>query len=197
MQYFTPELIEVANEWVRGDWRKANREFELRCVRYRKQLQAIESRVSKTAWKVISQLNTHDATLLSIQAGDFVSGTPAETVPAFLVNRRRTSVSLRFADQAGDVYRLTYRGIRELTLNFSETHRWMGSGQKSFGDWYVDEWALAGKKHLSHEVLFASGAGFRIVFEHVTAVRRPRTGPRRAVKAPKGSKSLTKSSIDT
>jgi hypothetical protein len=69
-------------------------------------------------------VNRHDGTLLSIETGDFVSGTN-RTDRAHLVNRRRAEVQVRFAEpEAGVVYEVTYSRIKAFSLDYSKVLEW-------------------------------------------------------------------------
>jgi hypothetical protein len=172
MRYFPPELLNDANH---SDdprvFKAATRLFDRNLRSYQRQLATLETRVSTSAWRFMSRLNTHDGTLLSVEAGDFVSGTKL-TQRAHLVNRRRAKVLVRFAEPAaGVLYEIKYSGIKEFSVDYRKVPEWRWALRNCFDDWLIDEWTSDDKKHLCHEVLFSSGAWFRVVFEQVN-VRR-------------------------
>jgi len=174
MRYFKPDLLNDANSLEDPQlFRTASLRFERKLRLYNRQLGLLEGRVSSAAWLFMSRVNRHDGTLLSIETGDFVSGVN-QTDRDHLVNRRRAKVKVRFAEPAaGVVYEIVYSGIKAFSLEYVKVPGWRWALRNCFDDWLIDEWTATSKSHISHEVLFSSGAWFKVIFERVN-VRRCR-----------------------
>jgi hypothetical protein len=178
VRYFLPELL-IDTNWSERQYRRARLRFERNLKLYNKQLATLEGRVSSAAWRFMTRVNRHDGTLLSIEAGDFVFGA-TRTDRSHLVNRRRANVVVRFAEpEAGVVYEITYSGIKAFSLEYSKIPEWRWSLRECFDDWLIDEWSSSDENHLCHEVLFSSGAWFRIVFRGLKLRRRAKAKPER------------------
>src|SRR5437870_3878006 len=97
MRYFTYELIAAANDWITQSetaHRTAEKRLESVFKRYQRQLDALEPRLSRSAWQFFrygfGSRSLHDGRLLSLRIGDGLTYTPNGSTPFFL-NRQHAS----------------------------------------------------------------------------------------------------------
>jgi hypothetical protein len=124
MRYFPPEIQDGSNSEDPKVSRRTARQFGQNWKRYAKQLEALESRFSPPpGWRFITQVITHDATLLSLETGDYVTG-PVPTTPQ-ICRRCRAKVVVRLAEYYDQiVYQITYSSIKEFWLDFRKAPDW-------------------------------------------------------------------------
>jgi hypothetical protein len=161
MRYFTYDLIAAANGWVKespADHRKTEARFNSAVEEYQRQLDSLQSRISRPAWQFFrygyGSESLHDARLLSLRIGDGLGFAPDGKQP-FLLNRQRASVIVEFLDYEQKAhYTFDLRHVNRLKCDlFVEKE----SYAKSIGDLYIYELTTAGDE-LQLGLLFASGA---------------------------------------
>ena len=161
MRYFTYELIAAANDWVRQST-AAQVEAETNLIslskKYQRQLERLESRVSREAWRFFrygfGSESLHDARLLSLQVGDGL-GFIADGTEPFQINRRHAAIRVEFLNYEQNArYTFDLRQVSRLNCDLFVEKR---SYAKSIGDLYIYELTAAGKE-LQLGFLFASGA---------------------------------------
>ena len=161
MRYFTFELIAAANDWVeQSAAATADAEARLAAVtrQYQRQLEPLESRVSREAWKFFrhgfGSESLHDARLLSLRVGDGLGFVATGKEPFFL-NRRRASVIMEFLTYEQDAHFVfDLRRVSRLSCDLFVEQE---SYAKSIGDLYTYE-LTAADDDLQLGFLFASGA---------------------------------------
>ena len=141
MRYFKPELIEAANDWVEqsgAELADAEARMEVVSKQYWQDLEGLQSRVSRDAWKFFrygfGSEGLHDARLLSLRAGDGL-GFVADGAQPLLINRQRTSVVIEFLNYEQDRhYVFDLRHVNRLSCDlFGDPERYV----KSIGDLYI------------------------------------------------------------
>ena|ERR1044072_236734 len=166
MRYFTFELIAAANDWVQqtaAEHRKAEGQLLKAIRKYQRQLEPLESRVSRDAWQFFrygfGSKSLHDARLLSLQVGDGL-GYIADGKKPFLINRRPASVLVEFLNYEQNArYIFDLRRVTRMSCDLfveKESH-------SSIGDLYIYELTTAGNG-LQLGLLFASGASIVVQF---------------------------------
>jgi hypothetical protein len=170
MKFFTYDLIATANGWsdVSPAVEKAARtRFTRALAAYHRSLDRLRPRVSAAAWNFFrhgwAEEGLHDATLLTLAAGDELS---AEGLRAPLWYRRiaRTAVRLEFQNQDGRIVRaFECRGVRRLRADLFVEH----PPGRNLGDLYTYELRTATKDHLALSFLFASGAEIEVEFRRL------------------------------
>jgi len=176
MRYFTFELIAAANDWVpqsAAEHRKAEALLASVMKKYQHQLEPLESRVSREAWRFFrygfGSKSLHDARLLSLQVGDGL-GYIADGKQPFLLNHRPASVILEFLNfEQNAHYIFDLRRVNRLSCNLfveKESHA------RSIGDLYIYELTAVGDE-LQLGLLFASGASIVAQFVKLVFRRKP------------------------
>ena len=176
MKYFTYELLEAANDWIkqtRREWHLAQKRFDSAVEKYFRELESLRPRVSGAAWNFFrygsEEESLHDATLLSLRVGDALEYTPDGATPLRL-SRQGPSAVVEFLNYEESFhYRLELRGVRRVQTNlFGEERRY----SKHFGDLYLCELTATDEKTLQLGLLFASGATIVIQFQRLMFRRR-------------------------
>ena len=176
MRYFTYELVAAANDWVQqtaAEHRKAEARLANAIRKYQRQLEPLESRISRDAWQFFrngfGSKSLHDARLLSLQVGDGL-GYTADGKQPFLLNRRPASVLVEFLNYEQNArFSFALHRVTRLSCDlFVEKE----SYSKSIGDLYIHELTAAGND-LQLGLLFASGASIVVRFGKLVFRRKP------------------------
>lgn len=176
MRYFTSELVAAANDWVQqsaAEHRKAEAQLAQAIKKYQRQLEPLQSRISKDAWQFFrygfGSKSLHDARLLSLQVGDGLGYTANGQQP-FLLNRRPASVVVEFLNYEQNAsYIFDLRRVTRLTCDLFVEKEFYS---KSIGDLYIYELTAAGDD-LQLGLLFASGASIIVQFGKLVFRRKP------------------------
>lgn len=150
MRYFTFELLAAANDWVEqseAEQKEAEARFAKAGREYWQQLEGLESRISRAAWKFFrygfNSESLHDARLLSLRVGDGL-GFIANGEKPFRINRQRASVILEFLNYEQDALHIfDLRGVSRLSCDLLVEPE---SYAKSVGDLYTYELTGAGEE---------------------------------------------------
>jgi hypothetical protein len=161
MRYFTYDLIAAANGWGHQsatEQGKAEAPSASVMKKYQKQLEGLQSRISRNAWQFFrygfGSDSLHDARLLSLQVGDGL-GYVADGKGPFLINRRRASVIVEFLNYEQSAhYIFDLRQVNRLSCDLLIAKE---SYARSIGDLYTYE-LTAARDDLQLGLLFASGA---------------------------------------
>ena len=181
MRYFTKEMwagwqhvgLSEAEEDARAE--SAQRDFERRARTYWKQLDRLRGRLDASSFRFFRDVSMHDGRVIAIQVTDDTRAAkvrrgPRAPAPPAVTIEAVPYVSLGIRPP---VYRLRYRGVRRLVIDFPSDRPLFPSAENGFGDWGYDELTAAGRYHLRHEILFSSGATFLVECGGV-AVRKVR-----------------------
>ena len=174
MRYFTFELIAAANDWVgqsEEDQRRADARLSAAAEDYRRDLEKLESRLSRPAWHFFrhgfGRAGLHDATLLSLRVGDDLSYAPDAPPPR---RRRQAAARVELLNYEGDLhYTFDLRGLKRMSGDLRVES---GAVGKELGDLYAYELTEGEAGGLEFGLLFASGATVTLGFERLSFRRR-------------------------
>jgi hypothetical protein len=176
MRYFTYGLISAANDWIEQtaeDQRSAERRLLAVTRRYEKQLNTLEPRLSREAWRFFrfgrGRESLHDARLISACIGDGLEFAANGKVP-FRLNRQRTTALLKFLNYEQD--RIYLFDLRKVSRFSGDLFRSEDSYAGSIGDLYTYELTAANSRELQLGFLFASGASMVIQCERLLLRKR-------------------------
>jgi len=145
---------------------------------YRRELEALRSRLGPRMYKFFSTESLHDGRVLSFTVGDGINHQVGGPKP-FDINARQTSVKIQVLGAQMDVlYTLSCEGIRRVVFDFpSDEPLFYGEGD-SIGDWGYDEFSAPDARYLRHEVLFSSGTSVVIEFKKFSSLKEACKGSR-------------------
>jgi len=169
MKYFTYELISTSNGWTDASdarIKKVGRNYERAWAKYIEQLDLIEGRISKPAFKFFrfgfGSTGLHDANLLSFKTGDGLDFVVDGTQP-FKINRARFESRIELINFDQDRhYAFKLKGVSEVRCKLRPGgHSFSGS----LGDLYTYELTDAGDGTLRIGLLFQSGGEIEVTFK--------------------------------
>lgn len=168
MKYFTYDLIAAYNDWIEQteeESRLAEKKFWATVEDYHRELEGLQSRISKAAWNFFrygfARYGLHDARLLSLSVGDGLDYVP-DGVSPFLLNRQRTSAKIKFLNYEQNLhYLFDLRGVKRLETNLFIEEKLYA---KSIGDLFTYELTAVNEDILQLGFLFAYGASINIQF---------------------------------
>jgi hypothetical protein len=168
MKFFTKDL------WL--DLQKTNptNDIDLRVKSasdaYRAQLDTLRSRLNDEAFYFFRDADVHDGELLEVVIVD--GSRPArlsEPVRPWTTPRNHpVRVVLSVLDALDKlVWRLSYKTVRRVVVDYPTEHPLFFQNGNGFGDWGHHELTDAGNGFLCHEILFATGAVLLFEFAEV------------------------------
>lgn len=177
MRYFTFDLISKANDWTKqteSAHRKAEQAFESAAKKYHRELDTLEPRISRDAFKFFrngfGRDGLHDARLLSLRVGDGLNYKPDGSKP-FLINHQQAAAIIEFLNYEQDLhYVFDLRGLSRFNSDLMVEKQ---SYAKSLGDLYIYELTAADDNRLQLGFLFASGATMVAQFKKLVFRRSP------------------------
>jgi len=132
---------------------------------YRQQAEHLRHRLPAKAFEFFLDAPTHDGSLRSFcVAQDEIEPWDGSSEAAYPVR-----VDLTMAEESGTVWRVTYRHVRRVVIDYPSNEPLFIIGGEGFGDWGYDELTDAGDGFFRHEVLFATGATLLVEFRGVEA----------------------------
>jgi hypothetical protein len=165
MQYFKKELWRALNSKDLKAARSSTRTWDRNLRSYRTQLEALETRLSKSAFRFFSRVSLHDGRLLEWTLGEAIN---LEIANAAQFKRRDKPPTARIrviTYQRDVIYELHYLRVREAQFAFPSSEPLFRAPGQGIDDWGYDELTAVDRQYLKHEALFASGATMSIVFE--------------------------------
>lgn len=171
MKYFTYELISTANGWTEASKAKVSRavkRFEETGTQYFEQLDKLESRISKPAFKFFrygfAETGLHDARLLSFRVGDGLDFVADGSAP-FRRNYQKFEAIIELLNFDQDRhYLFKLKGLSEVR---NMLHPDPDTYSGSIGDLYTYELTSAPNDRLRIGLLFASGAEIEVTFKQL------------------------------
>lgn len=183
MRYFTKELWGGTEDHppagtARRDGRHDEREWKRNSERYNRQLGRLKGRLDAASFRFFTDVSMHDGRVVSLTVRDEVGaqlgrgerplGAPD---PVEVVIEAVQYVSIRHTPP---VYVLRYRGVRRLVVDHPSDLPLFHHEPAGLGDWGYDELTSAGRNHLRHEILFASGGTVSVECKSITVRKRKR-----------------------
>ena len=165
MQYFKKEFWRALSDKDANAARSSIRTWDRNLRSYRTQLEALETYLSKSAFRFFARVSLHDGRLLEWTIGEAIN---LEIANAAQFKRRDKppTARIRVATYRRDViYELHYSGVREAEFAFPSSKPLFWAPGEGLDDWGYDELTAIDSQYLKHEALFASGATMSIVFE--------------------------------
>lgn len=167
MKYFTKALWRGAQQLEpeaaarnRAAWQEAFRE-------YRAELETVKAHLDQYAAEFFTEADLHDGELLEFQVLDGSRPKPLaeSSQPWVAIGGYPVRVKLAVLD-ADDrfLWRVEYRVVRRITLDYPSDDPMFGHSDSGFGDWGYHELSDAGGGFLRHEVLFRSGSSVVLEF---------------------------------
>jgi len=178
MKYFTKELWLGGNSRSEAELRKVSEQWNINFQDYQEQLQALQHRLTESAYRFFSEENLHDGRLISFTVGDAIHH-DTHGSDLFDINLHNPTVEIKVLGSQLDVeYTLKYSKLRRVQFDYpSETPLFHEEGEH-IGDWGYDELTAIDDNYLRHEVLFASGTTILIDFKDFSYEREPCEGSR-------------------
>ena len=145
------------------DWQRAYDE-------YRAELQKLQPRLANDAYKFFAEADVHDGELLDLIVIDGSRPAPLSekarlwTEPGNYPLQAKVEV-LDSYDKF--IWRLWYKNVRRLVVDFPTQEPMFYSDGEGFGDWGYHELSDAGNGFFRHEVLFATGAILLFEFKEI------------------------------
>jgi len=176
MKYITYDLLAAANDWIEQteeELHQAEKLFWSKVEDYRRELEGLKSRVSRTAWHFFrhgfGRYGLHDANLLSVTVGDGSDYVP-DGISPFRLGHQRMSARIEFLNYEQDLhYVFDLRGLSRFRSDiFIEECPY----SKSIGDLYLYELTAGDQDLLQLGFLFASGASIEIQFRRLVFRRK-------------------------
>src|SRR6266853_4555318 len=136
------------------DWQRAYEE-------YRAELEMLRPRLGSDAHRFFAEADVHDGELLDlvIADGSRPAPLPEKARPWTEPGNYPVQVRIEVLDSYDKlVWRLWYKNVRRLIVDFPTQEPLFYSAGEGFGDWGYHELSDAGSGFLRHEVLFATGA---------------------------------------
>lgn len=176
MKYFTYSLIAANNDWIKQteeEYQNAEKQFWATVEDYHRELDGLQSRVSKKAWHFFrygfARYGLHDARLLSFNVGDGLDYVTDGSVP-FRINRQRISARLKFLNYEQDLhYLFDLRGIKRIQSDLFVEEDFH---DKCIGDLFTYELTEINEDTLQLGFLFASGASIIVQFRKLVFRRQ-------------------------
>lgn len=149
------DLWERVNSKAEAERIKAELEWDKNDKNYAKTFQSLKNRFSPELLKIyMDNHGFHDFYLVDINI-----------VNEKLGLKKPIQIKITVTDSQ-KVWEITYNGIKQLLINYNLNNKPLGFG-KGFSSWGYDEFLEVDERTLSHEILFASGASIRILFEKI------------------------------
>ena len=178
MKYFTKELWLGYNSRSDAEMQRAFELGEQNRQEYARQLEQLQPRLSKKAYRFFSVENLHDGRLLSFSVGDALSH-DIHGHKKFDINVHHVSVVMKVLGANLDVlYVLKYKKARRVTFDYPSDKPLFHHDGGQIGDWGYDELTAVDQDFLKHEVLFASGTTILIEFQDFSYERERCEGTR-------------------
>ena len=147
MKYFTTELWAGINGASQAERNAANAQWDANIEAYRARFNTILPRLPKKVAQLLQGHSFHDFNLVNIDVVEKIRGYKKNISLLLLVTNNES------------VYKISYRDIRKLSINYEDTFM-----QRGFDDWGYEEILDVDEQLLSHEILFASGATIWVHF---------------------------------
>jgi hypothetical protein len=168
MRFFTKELWLSAQkpdgiEAYDAAWQRA---FE----QYRVELASLRPKLTSEVYRFFTEADVHDGELLEFAVLDGSRPAPIGEKGRPWSTARNYPVQVRMEvldSWDKTVWRLSYKNVRRLIVDFPTDQPLFHTDGEGFGDWGYHELSDAGNDFLRHEVLFASGATLLLEFKDV------------------------------
>lgn len=147
LKYFTAELWEQFNSENDKVRESANQKWDENCKEYFSRLAINKQRFSQEVYDFLSSITFHGYSIESVTIVQDNLGIPNPVNVEINLTNGREKCAIR------------YRNVSDIQLSYESTTR-------GFDEWGYDELLDVDDTKLSHEILFASGASFRIEFEN-------------------------------
>ena len=145
---------------------------------YRAQLNGLQGSLSEDSYQFFDEADLHDGELLDLQIVDGSRPGPISepSRPWATMFSYPVKASLSVLDGQGQVvWRVSYRAMRRVAIDFPTEDLLFHQEGAGFGDWGYHELTDAGNGFLRHEVLFSSGAMLLFEFKEVAVNCVPRS----------------------
>ncbi|WP_201007367.1 hypothetical protein [Paenibacillus glycanilyticus] len=149
MKYFKSSLWSAINSGDLEEQKRAEAEWRVNDQQYWTEYLKLESRLGKELYEFFHNFSFHDYDLKEYKL------VQSEVHDEKIVDLYITVTG------AQDEWTLVYNHISRVGITMDSTN-WLD--RRGFDDWGYDELLIVDKKTLSHEILFASGAGFLVHF---------------------------------
>jgi hypothetical protein len=155
MKYFRKELFDLLDASDNTvEWNKA-------MDQYWKQVEALTPRIEMLndplAVEFFTKKSLHDGGLIELRIKEFVT---------------KFKLQITVKCYPHEIWRLSYAGIKKLALDFpSDSPLIEMDTPTRFGDWLYDELTAADDTHLSHEIMFSTGAMIHVIFNQFSLTR--------------------------
>ena len=182
MRYFTKELWGGTQDHPPAGIGKVeepdyDREWARNNEKYNRQLRRLAGRVDATTFRFFTHVDMHDGRVVTLTVRD-ESGLRVSrgekridgvVDPVDVIIEAAPYASLGYTPP---VYVLRYRGVRRLVVDHPSDLPLFHREGASLGDWGYDELTSAGRNHLRHEILFASGGTILVECRKITVRKR-------------------------
>ena len=180
MKYFTKELWlgSNCNRRRESDVQRNAEQWTTNFREYQKQLTALQSRLTKRAYKFFTNVSLHDGRVTALTIGDAIHH-DIRGGEKFDINVHNPGVEIKVLGSQLDVqYTLSYRKVRRVVFDYPSDKPLFHHEGGHIGDWGYDELTAADESFLRHEVLFASGTTLLIEFQRFSYEREKCEGSR-------------------
>jgi hypothetical protein len=161
---------------AKAEGRRYEREWARNNSRYNRQLGRLKGRLDATSFRFFTDVSMHDGRVITLTVRD-ESGAQlgrgerplSRPDPVEVIIEAVPYVSLGYTPP---VYVVRYRGVRRLVLDHPSDQPLFHHEPNGLGDWGYDELTCAGRNHLRHEILFASGGTVSVECKSITVRKR-------------------------
>jgi hypothetical protein len=178
MKFFTKELWLATQE--AEHIAETNRRWDRAAAEYQSQLDALDSRVSPTAFEFFSDPNVHDGEILEFAVRNDSRTVPLDSPPWGRqpppTEHHPVKANLTILDESNKyVWHLSYRNVRCVLTDWPSTEPLFYADGDGLGAWGYHELTDADNGFLRHEILLATGGTILLEFKTIDVSRGPRT----------------------
>jgi len=168
VKFFTKELwLSAQNP---DNLKSYDRDWQRVYEEYRAELETLKPRLASDAYRFFAEADVHDGELLDLVVtdGSRPAPLPEKARPWTEPGNYPVQVRIEVLDSYDKIiWRLRYKNVRRLVVDFPTQEPLFYSAGQGFGDWGYHELSDAGGGFLRHEVLFATGASLLFEFKEL------------------------------